>query len=113
MASELVEQRRRWRNLRAIRPAGVRVPRIAIVNKKGGSGKTTTTVSLAGIFASWGLTARATDGDPQLASTTFWLAPGVNAATATLHDVYFGSKTLDEVTYPTQVDNLLVVPSLN
>lgn len=113
MTLDLREQRQRWRTLRAIRPAGVRVPRIAIVNKKGGSGKTTTTVSLAGIFASWGLKARATDGDPQLASTTYWLSPGVSAGTATLHDVYFGSKTLDEVTYPTEVDNLFVVPSLN
>lgn len=88
------------------------MPRIAVVNKKGGSGKTTTTVTLAGILASWGLTTRAIDGDPQLASTTYWLAPSVNTGTAMLHDFYFGTKTLDEVTYATEVDNLLVVPSL-
>lgn len=112
MTLDLREQRLRWRRLRAIRPAGVRVPRIAVVNKKGGSGKTTTSVTLAGIFASWGLKSRVTDGDPQLASTTYWLAPGVGTGMPLLHDFYFGSKTLDEVTYPTEVDNLLVVPSL-
>jgi chromosome partitioning protein len=113
MTVDLRQQRQRWRNLRAVRPAGVPVPRIAIVNKKGGSGKTTSSVTLAGIFASWGLVSRVTDGDDQLASTTFWLAPGVGAGTPTLHDFYVGTKTLDEVTYPTDVENLLVVPSLN
>jgi len=113
MTSELREQRRRWRNLHAVRPAGVPVRRIAVVNKKGGSGKTTTSVTLAAIFASWGLRARVTDGDEQLASTTYWLAHAITAATPTLRDVYFGEATLDQATYPTTVENLLIVPSLN
>lgn len=112
MTSDLREQRRRWRNLRAVRPDGVPVPRLAVVNKKGGSGKTTSTVTLGGILASWGLVTRLLDADPQRASTTFWLAPDVTTDMPTLYDVYAGRAGLDKVTYPTPVERLLVVPSL-
>jgi chromosome partitioning protein len=113
MTTDLREQRRRWRNLRVVRPAGVPVPRFAIVNKKGGSGKTTSTVTLGAIFALWGLVTRLIDADPQRASTTFWLAPDITADMPTLYDVYAGRATLDKVTYPTPVERLLIVPSLN
>ncbi len=111
MTVELRERRQRWRRLRAVRPNGLPVPRFAVINKKGGSGKTTSSVQLSGIFASWGLTTRLTDADPQQASSTFWLANELPAGSATLYDVFAGGATLDKVTYPTAVDGLLIVPS--
>jgi chromosome partitioning protein len=45
---------------------------IALTNNKGGSGKTTTTVSLASVFAERGLRVLVVDLDPQ-GSTTEWL----------------------------------------
>lgn len=113
MHDELRERRRRWRNLRAVRPSGVPAPRIAVVNKKGGSGKTTSTVTLGGILASWGLLVRLVDADPQLASTSFWLAPEITHGNPTLYEVYAGEASLDKATYPTGVAGLLVVPSLD
>jgi chromosome partitioning protein len=107
----LSERRRRWRRLRAVRPAGMRPPRIGVVNKKGGSGKTTSTVQLAGIFASWGLRARKLDADPQLASTTFWMGSHLDPNGPSLYEVYAGKARLNEVTYPTSVEGLLIVPS--
>jgi chromosome partitioning protein len=113
MTIDLREQRLRWRTLRVRRPAGVAVPRLAIVNKKGGSGKTTSTVTLGGILASWGLVTRLLDADPQRASTTFWLAPDATVEMPTLYDVYAGRASLDKATYPTGIEHLLIVPSLN
>lgn len=100
-----------WRALRAHRTGPPR--RLALVNRKGGSGKTTTTVQLAGALALWGLRVRILDGDPQMASATYWLPPKVTGKYPTLLDVFAGDASLAEVTAPTSVPGIWIVPSLD
>lgn len=85
----------------------------AVVNQKGGAGKTTSALTLAAVWASWGLRVRLIDGDPQTGSATFWLPPQYPEGSPryTLRDVYLGNCALDEATYPTTVPNLYIVPS--
>jgi len=86
---------------------------VVIVNRKGGSGKTTTAVQLAACFAAWGLRVRITDGDPQLASATYWLPPQRQAPFPTLLDVFMGECTIAEATAATTIDRVSIVPSLD
>lgn len=99
-----------WRALRARRTGRPR--RLVLVNRKGGSGKTTTAVQLAAAYACWGVRVRLVDGDAQLASSTYWLPPKVNGEFLTLLDVFTGKATLTEVTAPTSVPGISIVPSL-
>ena len=48
---------------------------VAVMNGKGGSGKTTTTISLAAVLAERGLRSLVVDLDPQ-ASASLWLGRG-------------------------------------
>lgn len=100
-----------WRDLR-VRRTG-KPHRLVAANKKGGSGKTTTTVSLACAFASWGAQVRITDADPQLASATYWLPPQRPQGWPTLLDVFEGEQSLAEVVAPTSVPGVSIVPSLD
>jgi chromosome partitioning protein len=100
-----------WQMLR-IRRKG-KPHRLVTANKKGGSGKTTTVVSLACAFAAWGARVRITDADPQLASATFWLPPRAPAGWPTLLDVFEGERSLAEVAAPTGVPGVTIVPSLD
>jgi chromosome partitioning protein len=102
----------RWRELRVYRTAE-RPSRLAVVNRKGGSGKTTTAVQVAAALAAWGARVRITDGDPQLASATYWLTPQRPAGYPTLLDVFLGEATIREVTAPTTVPGVSIVPSLD
>jgi chromosome partitioning protein len=100
-----------WGRLR-LKPAG-QPPRIALVNRKGGSGKTTSAVQLAAVYAAWGLRARIVDGDAQLASASYWLPPQAPRGYPTLLDVYLGDRPIGEVTAPTTVERVSIVPSLD
>lgn len=100
-----------WRKLR-LRPAPA-PRRLAFVNRKGGSGKTTSAVNLAAVYAAWGLRARLVDGDAQMASTTYWLPPQAARGYRTLLDVFMGDATIAEVTVPTSVPGVSIVPSLD
>ena len=100
-----------WRQLR-LKPMAT-APRLAFVNRKGGSGKTTSAVQLGDVFAAWGLRVRLTDGDAQMASASYWLPPQAARGYPTLLDVFMGEKSLAEVTAPTSVDGLSIVPSLD
>lgn len=100
-----------WRALRAHRTGPPQ--RLALVNRKGGSGKTTTSIQLAAALALWGLRVRVLDGDPQMASATYWLPPKVTGKYPTLLDVFTGDATLAEVTAPTSVPGVWIVPSLD
>lgn len=54
---------------------------------------------------------RLTDGDPQLASATYWLTPQRPAGYPTLLDVFLGDCSIREATAPTTVPGMRIVPS--
>jgi chromosome partitioning protein len=100
-----------WRTLQLNKPD--KPPRLAFVNRKGGSGKTTSAVSLAAAFQVWGLTTRIVDGDAQMASATYWLPPQAPQGSPTLLDVFLGNATLAEATAPTTLPGVSIVPSFD
>lgn len=85
----------------------------AVVNQKGGAGKTTSTVELAAAWAAAGLRVRVIDGDPQEAALSAWLVPqhpdGVERRS--LRSVFFDECSLAEATYPTRFEGIDIVPS--
>ncbi len=81
---------------------------IAVVNRKGGSGKTTTAVSLAAAFAERGQSVLLIDLDPQ-ASASVWLA-GI-ADDRAVFDAFVGTRDLGELAVPTRVPALQIVRS--
>ena len=83
----------RWQTMQVRRSRGTPKARIALVNRKGGSGKTTTAIQLAAVYAAWGLRVRLTDADPQLASATSWMPP--LATEFNLSDVFLGRERGD------------------
>ncbi|MFP6564678.1 MAG: AAA family ATPase [Myxococcota bacterium] len=81
---------------------------LAIVNQKGGVGKTTTAVNLAAGLALEGRATLLIDLDPQAnASSAF----GVVAADRHIYDVLIGRHPLSQVARATEIDTLHLVPS--
>jgi chromosome partitioning protein len=81
---------------------------IAVVNRKGGSGKTTTAVSLAAALAERGLPVLLIDLDPQ-ASASVWLAEV--ADDRGLFDAFVGTRDLGALAVDTGVPGLQIVRS--
>lgn len=88
------------------RPAG-RV--FAIVNQKGGVGKTTTAINLAAALALDGVPTLLVDVDPQ-ANTTGGLGLKRAADRLSIYDLLLGQATIAEVIVPTAVEKLSLVP---
>jgi chromosome partitioning protein len=84
--------------------------RYAVINQKGGSTKTTTSVNLAGALVARGRKVRLIDMDPQEGSTTHWIPPTMDVG-AGLYGVFDDQQTIDEATSTTSVDGLYLVPS--
>lgn len=81
---------------------------IAIVNHKGGSGKTTTTVNLAAALAERKKRVLVVDIDPQ-ASASAWL--GVADGGQGLLDVFRDAAQLGDLVVPTAVERVDLIPS--
>jgi chromosome partitioning protein len=83
---------------------------IAILNQKGGCGKTTTAVNLAAALAIFGKKVLVVDMDPQGNATTGF---GVekNEVTRTIYTVLTGESTLEDAVLDTEIPGLDVIPS--
>ena len=81
---------------------------VAVVNQKGGSGKTTTTVNLGAALGEKGKQVLVVDLDPQ-ASASDWL--GVKDGGRGLLDLFTGDVGLPALVRPTGAMNVSVVPS--
>lgn len=83
---------------------------IAIINQKGGSGKTTTTVNLGACLAVLGRVVLLIDLDPQ-ANATIHLGIKPHDVQHSLYDVMMEDMALRDIIRPTEVDNMFVAPA--
>jgi chromosome partitioning protein len=86
------------------------LPTLAVVNQKGGVGKTTTAINLGAALAELGHPVLLVDLDPQANSTS---GLGLNPARArlTVYHVLTGECTIDQAAVATSVPGLNLVPS--
>jgi len=87
---------------------GKKMRTIAIVNQKGGSGKTTTAVNLAATLAEQSKRVLLIDLDPQ-GSASLWF--GFKDKGKGLYEVLTDEKSLEEVLVETKVEGLQMIPA--
>ena len=83
---------------------------LAVVNQKGGVGKTTTAINLSAALALEGLSTLLIDCDPQ-ANSTGGLGIARDDERKSTYDVLIGACSLEEATLSTEIPTLSIVPS--
>ena len=83
---------------------------IAVMNQKGGCGKTTTVVNTATSLAVMGKSVLVIDMDPQANATTSF-GINKNELEYTIYDAITGDVNIKKVTIPTFIKNLFIIPS--
>ena len=84
---------------------------IVVANQKGGVGKSTTTINLAGGTSSRGLRTCAIDFDPQASLTRYFGLPSSEKTFPKVSDWILGNKTFEDVIQKTDFSLLDYVPS--
>jgi len=83
---------------------------VAVVNQKGGVGKTTTTISLGAALAAYERRTSLIDLDPQ-GNCTAGLGVDIAAGVPTTYEVLTGEERLSDVLRPTEFPHLSLVPA--
>jgi chromosome partitioning protein len=85
---------------------------VAVVNQKGGVGKTTTAINLSAALAMQGIACLLVDCDPQ-ANSSGGLGVTRDEERNSSYDVLTGSATIAEATLGTELEHLKIVPGSN
>jgi chromosome partitioning protein len=83
---------------------------IAVLNQKGGVGKTTTTLNVGAYLAKAGKTVLIVDLDPQ-GNATSGLGLDKQSLDSTMYDVLFGEVEAAKIAKETNIDGLYILPS--
>lgn len=83
---------------------------VAVLNQKGGVGKTTSTINLGAYFAKSGKSVLIVDFDPQ-GNATSGLGIDKNSLDATMYDVLFSKVGAEHCVQETNVDGLYILPA--
>lgn len=84
---------------------------IALINQKGGVGKTTSTANLGGALAHMGHKVLLIDIDPQANLSLHLDIDILRNPRKTIYDLLVGNARVDEVLVPTEQKNLSIIPS--
>ncbi len=83
---------------------------IALINQKGGVGKTTTAVNLGACLADLGKKVVLIDIDPQ-GNSSSWMGVDINELHKSMFNVFHDNLPIKEILHETSIENMWVVPS--